>query len=73
MGLTFFWGHLGMPFLPFTPSVTICVGDVVDCKGWDGSEEEVERKHSEYLDKLEELFEKYKKVAGYEEAVLEIK
>lgn len=73
MGLTFFWGYAGMPFLPFMPDVTICVGEPVDCTGWDGSDEMIEGKHKEYLDNLVGLFEKYQKVAGYEGGKLEVK
>jgi len=69
MGITFFWGWLGSPFLPFRPDITICVGDEVDCSGGGV----VEDKHKEYLDNLEGVFNKYKVVTGYEEEVLEIK
>ena len=62
-----------MPFLPFTPDVTICVGNAVDCTGWDGSEEMIERKHQEYLDNLVGLFYKYQRIAGYEGGILEVK
>lgn len=34
-GVTIFWGHFGLP-IPFTPRVTLCIGDPIPVKKWTG-------------------------------------
>lgn len=76
LGLTYFWGHYGLP-IPFTPKLTIAVGKSLPLpKGWDRKGEVPDRLineyHSAYLQEIQELFEKYKSAAGHPDAILEV-
>lgn len=76
-GVTFFWGRYGLP-IPFTPKVTIVVGEPITppTEGWDGVGpvpfELIEKLHQTYMDKITELFDKYKADCGCSDAVLQI-
>ncbi len=39
MGLTIFWGPFGLP-IPYTPRVTLCVGDPIPVKKWVPTEDQ---------------------------------
>jgi len=76
LGLTYFWGHFGLP-VPFTPRLTIVVGQSLPLpKGWNGKGEVPQRLvneyHAAYLQEIEALFENYKAAAGHPNAVLEV-
>lgn len=75
ISLTLFWGWFGLP-VPFTPKVTLCIGDAIDPPKWDGTgkvpSELIEHLHTELLAAMVELFESYKVEAGYPDAQLEI-
>ncbi len=76
LGLTYFWGHFGLP-IPFTPRMTIIVGKSLPLpKGWSGRGEIPERLideyHAAYLREITNMFDKYKAAAGYPDAQLEV-
>eukprot|EP01038_Epipyxis_sp_PR26KG_P007766 gene7766-10551_t len=77
MGVTIFWGHFGLP-IPFSPRVSLCIGDPIDPPVWDKSKQEsippemIEELHQRFLKSMIDLFEKYKVEAGYPDAKLEI-
>jgi hypothetical protein len=78
MGLTIFWGPFGLP-IPYTPRVTICVGDPIPVKKWVPTENEKEipkelldNLHEKFMNEMIALFNKYKHVAGHGDSELEI-
>lgn len=75
MGITIFWGQFGLP-IPFSPRVTLCIADPLPVEKWTGDgpvpAEKIEELHKRYLDSIQDLFDKYKSVAGYPDATLEI-
>ena len=78
LGVTVFWGQFGLPFIPFTPKVTICIADPIPVVKWDKSDtpvpdEFIDRLHSQYLESIQRLFDDYKVQAGYPDAKLEIR
>ena len=67
----------GFP-IPFSPKVTLCIGDPIPVKKWEGDgkeipEDVIENLHKQYLDSIQRLFDKYKEVSGYPGAKLEIR
>lgn len=76
ISIIFFGGHFWSPFLPFTPKVTMVMGSPIPVERWDKDTpipaEVIERLHDLYLKQLEELFEKYKNLAGYPDGELEM-
>lgn len=77
MGLCLFYGPLGLPFIPFTPKVTLCVGEPLEVEKWAGDgkppREMVAELHARYLKSITELFDKYKAKAGHPDGNLNIK
>lgn len=76
MGLALFYGHCFLP-LPYTPKVTFCYGEPLPALKWDKEkgaipESLVTEIHAKYIESLTTAFDKYKALAGYPDAVLEI-
>ncbi len=78
-GLTLFYGQLGLPFVPFAPKCSLCLGPPLKvppettASGAKRTEEErIEELHDAYMSAITELFEHYKVEAGYPNAKLEI-
>eukprot|EP01041_Mallomonas_annulata_P008280 gene8280-17036_t len=76
LGITLFWGRFFLP-IPYSPKVTLCIGDPISVKKWEGDRasipnELVEELLNKYIDELKTLFDTYKAAAGYPDAVLEI-
>lgn len=71
-----FGGYLWSPFLPFTPRVTMVMAPPIPVERWNKQTpipaEIIERLHDLYIKELEQLFEKYKSLAGYPNGRLEI-
>lgn len=66
--LTFFWGRYFLP-LPYRTPVTVVRGRKIEVKQSDHpSQEEIERVHSEVVETVKGLHEKYKHVAGPQHA-----
>ena len=76
IGMTVFWGRWGLPCVPLTPRVTMCIADPIPVKRWEGPgpvpPEEIEALHQRYLTALRSMFDEYKGLAGYPDAVLEV-
>ena len=80
MGITFFSGYLGLPFLPFVPRITLCIAEPISIPGgkWKGEGKIpddhplIKQIHDEYISSIQKLFDKYKAAAGYPNAILEI-
>ena len=79
MGIVGFYGKWGCPFIPYTPKVTMVIGDPLDVEKWDVPTKGripdgvVHELHARYLGSITELFEKYKIAAGHPNAKLVIK
>lgn len=75
IGITIFWGKYNLP-IPFFPKVTLCVADPIIVKKWEGDgpvpSELIDEVHQKYALALKGLFDKYKTLAGYPNAELEI-
>jgi 2-acylglycerol O-acyltransferase 2 len=78
MGMTLFWGIWGTP-LPFTPRVSMCIGDPIQPPVWDKEKhpnaippDVIDAYHELFLKAMTDLFDKYKAAAGYPDAVLTI-
>ena len=76
MSIIFFGGYLWCPFLPFVPRVTMVMGPPIPVERWSKETpipaEIIERHHDLYIRAIQELFEKYKSLAGYPDGELEI-
>lgn len=79
MGMLLFCGFMGLPMIPFTPQVSLCLGDplaIPDKLDKQGNErpldERVRELHQNYISAMQALFNKYKKEAGYPDSELEI-
>ena len=79
-GIAIFGGFCGLPFIPFSPKVTLVVGDAIPVTKWvptDGAEhppqEMVDALHAQYLNAITKLFDCHKVEAGYPNAVLNIR
>lgn len=76
IGGTMFFGHFGLP-IPFSPRMTMCFADPLPVVKWTGEgpipNEMVDALHTEYIQALIDLFEKYKAAAGHPTAVLEVR
>lgn len=71
----FFWGRFGIPFgIPNPQKITVVMGEPLDvpCQGESISEESVDTYHKIFLQKMEELFERYKHEEGYGNRELKI-
>ena len=78
IGMTLFWGQWFCPLIPFTPKVTMCIGEPLPVERWTGPrgkipDELVDVLHEKYLASIVEMFEKYKTAAGYPDAKLEMR
>lgn len=75
IGVTVFWGYLGLP-IPYSPKVTMVLGDPIPVPQIADDDEKhskaIEALHSQFMVDMKALFEKYKTVAGYANAELEI-
>ena len=78
-GITFFYGKFMLPFLPFAPKCSLCLAPPIPVppeftnSGEKRTlEERIEELHSTYISSITSLFEKYKEIAGYPNAKLEI-
>jgi diacylglycerol O-acyltransferase 2, plant len=76
MGLALFYGQFGLPMVPYAPRVTLCIADAIEVKKWEGEgpvpQELIEELQEKYAKAFQELFEKYKGVAGYPDSVLKV-
>lgn len=78
MGITIFYGPVPfLPIIPYTPKVTLVIGEPIEVEKWDATkgpipDDQIEELHERYIDSIQELFERYKEVAGYPDAVLNI-
>ena len=66
-----------LPIIPYTPKVTLVIGEPIEVEKWDATkgpipDDQIEELHERYIDSIQELFERYKEVAGYPDAVLNI-
>ena len=78
MGLTFWWGKWGLPFVPFKPKVSLVIARPIYVEKWKGNprkidQDVVEELHKVYMERMKQLFDMYKGVAGYPNAELEIR
>eukprot|EP01035_Chromulina_nebulosa_P017949 gene17949-23576_t len=75
IGITIFWGRMFLP-IPYLPKVTMCIAEPILVKKWEGPgpipSEDIENLHNIYVKTIYDLFEKYKNIAGYPNATLEI-
>ena len=75
MGITWFWGKFGLP-IPFTPKVTMCIGEPLAVEKWTGEgripDDVIDELHQRYIDAIQNLFDKYKVHVGYPDAALEV-
>lgn len=77
MGLTIFWGQLGLP-IPFAPKVTMVIGDPIPTPkvAADATAEQkqavIDDLHATFLQQMHALFDKYKGPAGYPTAQLNV-
>lgn len=75
VGATIFWGRLGLP-IPYSPKVTMVIGNPIPIPVVPDDDEKkskaIDLLHATFLKEMEALFEKYKAVAGYPDAQLEI-
>lgn len=79
MSITLFFGCFGLP-IPFTPRVTLIIGEPINYPiQWDKTAspdsipvEAIEALHHQLTESLQIMFDKYKDIAGYKDAVLEI-
>ena len=80
-GITIFWGPVPfIPVIPYTPRVTMVIGDPLPVpKVWDAEvkgepvpRELIDELHARFLKATTELFDQYKAAAGYPDAVLEV-
>ncbi len=75
VGFTIFWGRCGLP-IPYTPKVTMVIGDPIPIPVVPDDDERkskaIDQLHATYIKEIHALFEKYKVVAGYPDAQLEI-
>ncbi len=81
MGVTLFWGRAFCPLLPFTPKVTMCVGEPIPCPPTAGGSAtatdgvhtdanqaqvaRVKQLFAQYQERMMTLFETHKTLAGY--------
>jgi len=77
VGVTFFHGQFGLPIIPYTPRVTLILGEPVVVEKYHGDpstipNELIEQVHQQYLQRFTEMFYKYRTVCGYPNAELEI-
>lgn len=71
----FFWGRFGIPFgIPNPRKITVVIGEPFDipCEGDNISEKSVDKYHEIFLQKMEDLFERYKHEEGYGNRELKI-
>eukprot|EP00906_Rhabdomonas_costata_P027719 RCo039337 len=75
VGVTVFFGRWGT-FIPFTPRVTMILGEPIPVPvvepGEEGVSKAIDTLHARFLEGMQEIFEKYKAAAGYPGATLEI-
>ena len=78
-GITFFYGQFLMPFLPFTPNVSLCLAPPLSLPPETSpsgkkrtKEERIEELHKDYIASITRLFDHYKAEAGYPHAKLEV-
>jgi 1-acyl-sn-glycerol-3-phosphate acyltransferase len=75
LGFTIFWGQFGLPIIPLTPKVTMIFGNPIPIPEINEScskEEAMEILHTRFMEEMVNLFDRYKGIAGYPEATLEI-
>lgn len=79
LGLTLFSGQFGLPFVPFAPKCSLCLGPPLKLPAETTAsgemrtdEERIEELHKAYMISITQLFEHYKAEAGYPDAKLEI-
>lgn len=74
MGITIFWGQFGLP-IPFAPKVTMVLGKPIPppkvTEELDMNKA-IDILHQQYMDDVTALFDKYKALAGYPGATLDI-
>lgn len=71
----FFWGRFGLPFgIPRTQNAHVVIGRpiYVPLEGDEVKDESIEKYHALFLEKIEALFERHKKDAGYGHRSLKI-
>lgn len=78
-GITFFYGRFMMPFLPFTPNISLCLApplsvppETTPTGEKRTKEERIEELHEAYIAAITRLFDHYKAEAGYPGAKLEV-
>ena len=73
-GLCLFYGPLIVPFIPFTPKVTLVVGEPLEVKKYTGKgkppREMIAELHSRYLVAITKLFDAHKAECGYPDGKL---
>lgn len=74
MGIALFYGQYGLPIVPYAPRITLCIGDPIEVKKWEGEgpvpSELIDELQKKYAASFVDLFEKYKGVAGYPDSQL---
>eukprot|EP00386_Alphamonas_edax_P003837 GDKI01011647.1.p1 GENE.GDKI01011647.1~~GDKI01011647.1.p1 ORF type:complete len:371 (+),score=26.05 GDKI01011647.1:43-1113(+) len=74
-GFTIFWGYAGLP-IPFAPKVTMCIGAPIPTPKLPPNATQEERDaavnalHTQFMENIHALFDKYKSAAGYPDAKL---
>jgi diacylglycerol O-acyltransferase 2, plant len=75
MSLTIFWGPFFLP-IPYFPKVSMVMAEPITVEKWTGDgpvpSNLIDELHDRYLATLVKLFDDYKAIAGYPDAVLEI-
>jgi hypothetical protein len=75
-GITWFYGQLYTPFIPFTPTVTLCLGEPIVVEKWTKPgkipDELINQVHDKYVSSVKKVFEQNKVAAGHKGAVLQI-
>lgn len=70
--LPFFWGNM-VPTQPLRKELSMYVGGGLDCERIESpTQEDIDRKHAEYCEALERLFDDYKEHAGHPDWKLSI-
>lgn len=73
IAITLYWGPFHLP-IPYFPRLTMCCADpIYVTKSEHPTEDQVNELHDKYLLAINEVFDKYKGVAGYPDAILEVK
>jgi len=76
MGMAPFYGQYGLP-IPFPRRLTMVFADPIPVERWTGDgpvpQDAVDALHLQYITSIQALFDKYKAVAGFPDAQLEIR